>query len=105
MKHLSLLLVIVCTGIALILPGCGDDADSMLVVRNESTVTIWSIYISAVGDSEWGPDRLSGDLPPRTKVTFYVEEGIYDVKVVAPRNELLYEVDIGSGETATITIR
>lgn len=107
MRHLSFLLVISCIGIlVLAFAGCGDGADTMLIIVNRTGLTIQRIYISADESDSWGQDRLGFQvLPSGSQITFYLESGFYDVRVETSRGSLDYLVDIDSGETTILTVR
>ena len=107
MRHLSFLFVISCIGVlVLALAGCGDDADTMLIIENRTGLTIQRIYISADESDSWGQDRLGFQvLPSGYEMTFYVESGLYGVRVVTSRGSLDYLVEIDSGETTILTVR
>ena len=104
MTHLSFLAFIACLGIVLALAACGDDADTMLIIRNHSGRTIQQIYVSADESDTWGLDQLGFSvLPPGSEIAFSIEPGFYDVKIVTSRGEFQYLVDIDSGETTILT--
>ena len=106
MRHQALLLSIWCIAIALVFFGC-DVQEGSLTVENRSNVTVVSIYISDTDDDSWGQDQLVFDvLRPGEVVTFTVESGTYDVKVVSEyRQEFVYEATIFDGLATVITVR
>ena len=107
MRHLPILLVIFCAGVlALAFAGCGEDADTMLIIVNRTGLTIQRIYISADESDSWGQDRLGFQvLESGYEITFHVEAGLYDVRVETSRGSLDYLVDIDYGETTILTVR
>lgn len=106
MKHQTFLLGIWCIAISLIFFGC-DVQEGSLTVENRSNVTVVSIYISDTDDGSWGQDQLVFDvLSPGEVITFTVEAGTYDVKVVSQyRQEFVYEATIFDGLATVITVR
>ena len=86
--------------------GC-DVQEGSLTVENWSSVTVVSIYISGIDDDSWGQDQLVFDvLRPGKAITFTVEAGTYDVKVVSEyRQEFVYEATIFDGLATVITVR
>lgn len=113
MKHQALLFVISCMTLSIVLGGCHvevnvkEEEEGFLTVKNRSNVTITSIFIAAAEDDSWGADQLKSDvLLPGAIVTFTIEPGIYDVRVVSEhRRDFIYEADISSGWTTTVAIR
>ena len=106
MRHQAFLLGIWCIAISLVFLGC-DVQEGSLTVENRSNVTVVSIYISDTDDGSWGQDQLVFDvLSPGEVITFTVEAGTYDVKVVAQyRQEFVYEATIFDGLATIITVR
>lgn len=106
MRHQALLLVIWCIAISLVFLGC-DVQEGSLTVENRSNVTVVSIYISDTEDDSWGQDQLVFDvLRPGRVITFTVEAGTYEVKVVSEyRQEFVYEATIFDGLATVITVR
>ena len=106
MRYQTFLLGIWCIAISLVFLGC-DVQEGSLTVQNVSNVTVVSIYISDTDDGSWGQDQLVFDvLSPGEIVTFTVEAGTYDVKVVSQyRQEFVYEAIIFDGLTTVITVR
>ncbi len=114
MKHQALLLVISCMALSIVLGGCHvevnvkeEEEEGFLTVKNRSNVTITSIFIAAAEDNSWGADQLKSDvLLPGTIVTFTIEPGTYDVRVVSEHHrDFIYEADISSGWTTTVAVR
>lgn len=106
MSHQALLLVICCMALALVLGGCAVE-EGYLLVQNHSRVTVVSVYISDTDDASWGQDQLVFDvLPPGSMITFDVEPGTYQVKVVSEYSqEFVYETIITDRLTTVITVR
>ena len=106
MRHQALLLGIWCIAISLVFLGC-DVQEGSLIVENRSNVTVVSVFISDTEDDSWGQDQLVFDvLSPGEMITFTVEAGTYEVKVVSEyRQEFVYETIISSGLTTVITVR
>ncbi|RKU34170.1 hypothetical protein C6496_20660 [Candidatus Poribacteria bacterium] len=114
MKHQALLLVISCMTFSIVLGGCHvevnvteEEEEGFLTVKNHSNVTITSIFIAAAEDDSWGADQLKSDvLLPGAIVTFTIEPGIYDVRIVSKHHrDFIYEADISSGWTTTVAVR
>lgn len=61
-------------------------ADNTVVVLNQSSFTIHSLYISPTSSDEWGPDQLGEDIiPPGGTMTFTgIACGSYDVRLTEP---------------------
>ena len=106
MRHQAVLLGIWCIAISLVFWGC-DMEEGSLTVENLSNVTIVHIYISHNDDDSWGQDQLVFDvLRPGRAITFTVEAGTYDVKVVSEyRQAFVYEATIFDGLATVITVR
>jgi len=70
-----------------------DDADGTLDVRNRSDYTIVELYVTDVGNRDWGPNLLYGDvLYPGESISVRVDCGTYDAMLVdetAARCEVL----------------
>ena len=112
MKHQALLFVISCMTFSIVLGGCHvevnvkEEEEGFLTVKNHSNVTITSIFIAAAKDDSWGADQLKSDvLLPGAIVTFTIEPGIYDVRIVSKHHQdFIYEADILSGLTTTVAV-
>jgi hypothetical protein len=61
-------------------------ASNTVVVLNQSSVTIYSMYISSTASNEWGPDQLGEDtIPPSATMTFSdIPCGHYDIRLTNP---------------------
>jgi hypothetical protein len=63
--------------------GVGVIADSSLLVSNESDFAIIEIYLTDIGDPDWGPNLLRGDvLLPGEELLLGVDCGFYDALLV-----------------------
>lgn len=62
------------------------NADNSVVVINQSSYVIHSLYISPTASDEWGPDQLGEDvIPPGGTMTFTgIHCGTYDVRLTNP---------------------
>lgn len=61
----------------------GPIDDSSLVIDNQSSFVIEEVYLTGVGNSSWGPNRLGGDaLFPDETLTLGVSCGTYDALLV-----------------------
>ncbi len=61
----------------------GPIDDSSLRVQNQSDFVIEEVYLTSVGSSTWGPNRLGGDaLFPDETLTLGVSCGNYDALLV-----------------------
>lgn len=114
MKHQALLLVIFCMALSLVLGGCSveveeeEEEESFLTVKNNSNVAIWRIFIAAADGGSWSSDQLGSDtVQPGSAVTFAIDPGTYDVKVVSEYSqESVYpDVAISNGETITVNVK
>ena len=57
--------------------------DSSLVIDNQSSFVIEEVYLTGIGNSSWGPNRLGGDvLYPDETLTLGVNCGTYDALLV-----------------------
>lgn len=90
--------------LALLAVGCGSDDDgaaqdgddgldtepvATLIVRNESDLTVWYLYVSPSTSETWGPDQLGGDLlTPGESITVNDVpcDREYDFKAAGDRN-------------------
>ena len=61
-------------------------ADNTVVVINQSSFIIHSLYISPTASNAWGPDQLGEDvIPPGGTMTFTgITCGTYDVRLTNP---------------------
>jgi hypothetical protein len=70
----------------------GVIADSSLLVTNESDFAIIEIYLTDVGDPDWGPNLLRGDvLLPDEQLLLGVDCGFYDALLI---DEELVECEV-----------
>ncbi len=106
MKHQGLPLAISYTVLLLVLGGC-EVEESFLIVENHSSIKIVSIFVSAAGDDSWGPDQLASDvLLPGSMISFAIDPGTYDVRVVFENyQDFVYEAIIKIGLTTTVTVK
>lgn len=92
------------------LPGATDGGEvgeeAALTITNMLDVSVWYIYISPSGDSEWGEDWMGDDvMMPGDSYTFILESGIYDLAAVDPDDNVvaeLYEVSLEGEQEWTL---
>ena len=69
------------------LAGCSSDdnsgSDATLSVHNESDFQIVELHVTAVGNSDWGPNLLGNNpLDPGDQITLGVNCGTYDALLI-----------------------
>lgn len=74
----------------------GSILDSTLTIQNNSSVSIYEIYISSVDSQVWGADQLGSDtLDPGDVVEFSeIDCDVYDMKVVDEEGDECVLTDI-----------
>ena len=66
-------------------PACiiSDGGDSTLEVVNDSDFAITDIYLTDVGDPDWGPNLIGGDvLRPDESIVIDIDCGTYDALLI-----------------------
>lgn len=77
--------------LALSLVGCSDeDADSSLVISNESTYSFIEINLSPIDQVAWGQDLLGTDIlaPGEQLETSGIPCGTYDIRIIDEDNDM-----------------
>ncbi len=92
----------------LAVPTIASAQDSSVVVNNQSTFTIYSMFMSPSASDDWGPDHLGSDVlnPGDTLTLSGVGCGTYDVRLTNPAGDTctVMGYDICSGpETWVLT--
>lgn len=75
-------------------------------VKNDSDIQIKNLYVSPVGDGDWGSDLLGSHvLPPNYYQNVGVIPGYYDVKLVTRAGNacVLRNMDFTSSDTMDVT--
>ena len=79
MKHLRIILAVALTVLAL--SGCSLFQHATVIVQNNSSYTIDTVYISESSNSTWGSDLLTTTIPPGGSHTFgQLKPGTYDLR-------------------------
>jgi hypothetical protein len=79
MKHLRIILAVALAILAL--SGCSLFQRSTVVVQNNSSYTVDTVYISETSNSTWGSDLLSTTIPPGGSHSFgQLVPGDYDLR-------------------------
>ncbi len=72
---------------------------------NNSSITIYSVYISPSSSSYWGDDQLSGVLNPNQSRLWTVSAGSWDIKIndVAGNSYYIYDRYINMDQTLNVS--
>jgi hypothetical protein len=109
-RFLSALVLSLVCGLALTsCGGGGSSGPATLEVRNNTSTSIWYLYVSPSTDSTWGPDQLGANIiaPGGTfRLTGITCDRQYDLRVDSSSSQMAvrWNVYFGCGSTIQWTI-
>ncbi len=100
--------ILIAAAALLAVPTIATAQATSVVMNNQSSFTIYSMYLSPTASDDWGPDQLGEDVvePGATLTLSGISCGTYDVRLTNPAGETCtisgYDICSGS-ETWTLT--